>query len=84
MKEKLQTLRAITARNHQRITVAVMLAAAGPAMAQSESTLDTVLDTFISAIISGIGTTFAKIGPLLALVFGVAFAWRWVRKGASA
>jgi phage-related minor tail protein len=85
MKQKLIALRALAQRQQAKAAVFVMSAmAAGAASAQTATpTLDSILDTFIASIISGIGTTFGKIGPLLALVFGVAFAWRWVKKGAS-
>jgi hypothetical protein len=73
-------------RLNQKAMVAVGLAiSSGLASAQvaAAPTLDSVLDTFMTQIISGLGTTFAKVGPLLALVFGVSFAWKWVKKGSS-
>lgn len=81
---KLQQLRekiaSIPAKYHASVALAL---AASAAKAETTTSLDTVLDTFVASIITGVGTTFAKVGPLLALVFGVAFAWRWIKKGSK-
>lgn len=50
------------------------------AHAQTAPDLGVVLDAFLASIIAGASLTFAKIGPLLALAWGVALAWRWVQK----
>jgi hypothetical protein len=84
MKQKLIALQNLARRAEAKVAVGLMtLLVAGHAAAQGAPTLDTVLDTFVASIITGVGTTFAKIGPLLALVFGIAFAWRWVKKGSK-
>ena len=81
---KFRKLKELSRRNYQRAVVGVgLLFSAGFASAQAAPTLETVLDTFVASIIAGVGTTFAKVGPLLALVFGVAFAWRWIKKGSK-
>jgi hypothetical protein len=59
--------------------------AATSAMAQTAPTVDVsaVVGSLVTAITQGVSQTFTQIGPLLALVFGVAFAWKWIKKGAS-
>lgn len=80
---KLQQLREKFASIPAKYYAAVALTLAAASAKADPTTLDTVLDTFVASIITGIGTTFAKVGPLLALVFGVAFAWRWIKKGSK-
>lgn len=63
-----------------QITGSLVLATASAGASAADTTaLDTAIDSLISGITSGITTTIAKIVPMLVLVFGFAFAIRWVR-----
>jgi hypothetical protein len=78
-------LKDLSTRLNQKAMVAAGLAiSSGLASAQvAAPTLDAVLDTFMIAILTGVSTTFSKVAPLLAMVFGFAFLWKWVKKGSS-
>lgn len=57
----------------------VLATASAGASAADNTALDTAIDALISGLTSGVTTTVSKIVPLLVLVFGFAFAIRWVR-----
>ncbi len=76
-------VRSAAENKYARLGVLVSTPGLSFAQAATPPTLDSVLDTFTGSIMTGVGTTFAKIGPLLALVWGVALAWRWIKKGSS-
>lgn len=83
MKQKLLALRALAERQQAKIAAGSLMVLASAAARADTVDVGTVLDTLIGGIMTGIGTTFAKVTPLMALVFGVAFAWRWVKKGSK-
>lgn len=57
-----------------------LVSASAFAQAPAPTTLDTVIDAMVAQILAGVGTVFGKIVPLLVLVYGMAFAVKWVRK----
>jgi hypothetical protein len=83
----LQTLLLAAKAKQQKIATAIVLATlssiAAAQTAPAGPSLDSVLDTFMTSILLGISTTFGKVGPILALVYGVVFAWRWAKKASS-
>ncbi|GAB3258124.1 hypothetical protein [Chitinimonas naiadis] len=84
MKTKLQALISLANRQHTRIAIpAIAILAGVAAHADTADPLGAAIDALISGVMTGVGTTFAKIVPLLVLVFGMGFAWRWVKKGAK-
>ncbi len=67
------------------VIVTTALVAATAASAQTAPTVDvsSVVGALVTSITTGVQQTFTQIGPLLALVFGVGFAWRWIKKGSK-
>lgn len=61
----------------------ILLLAAGAASAAdpaAPASLDTILDQLTGAVAAGVGTIFQRIAPILVLTFGIAYAWKWVKK----
>ena len=81
----LSQVRALAASHKNSIAAIALATAAGIASATPAAvpTLDTVVTNMVTQIMTGVGTTFSAIMPLLTLVFGVAFAYRWVTKAAK-
>lgn len=79
-----QTLRRIVANRSavaKSVAPVVLLLAAGAASADTGTVaLDTVLDGLMASLAAGVGTIFTKIAPIMVLTFGVAYAWRWVKR----
>lgn len=60
-----------------RAKVAVILALMSPA-AFAATALEDAIDGLVTGVLDGVTVTIASIVPLLVLVFGFAFAIRWV------
>lgn len=84
--QKLRQFADAAIENRGRIARAVAPVAltllAGSAFAQTAPavTLDTILTDLLTAMAAGIGTIFKSIAPIMVLTFGVAYAWKWVKK----
>jgi hypothetical protein len=65
-------------------TGATTLFVAGIASAQTVAPdLNSILSGLAANIVNGMGVTIDKIGPVLALAFGLGYAWRWIKKGSK-
>lgn len=85
--QKLRQMADVAYANRGRLARAVAPVAltllAGSAFAQQAQTmptLDSILNDLLLSMAVGIGTIFRSIAPIMVLTFGIAYAWKWVKK----
>lgn len=84
--QKLRQFADVAIANRGRIARAVAPVAltllAGSAFAQQAPAvnLETILNDLIASMAQGLGTIFKSIAPIMVLTFGVAYAWKWMKK----